>query len=406
MSDPKRLTRRLVEKIDAGERGGSTADREVLLRFSDRLELLREEYSWHRHLKLLRHCTRMAEHPGNLAGVLDDRDATEDIVRWIHRTYDNEETNRDYRVALRVFARRVTDGDETPESVSWVSSKTSRSYDPAPDPATMLRWEEDVEPLLDACHNARDRALIALQFDAGLRGGELYDMRVEDISSTDHGLQVRVDGKTGQRSVDLIPSTPYVSRWLAEHPGGGDDYCWTRLNDPTRYSYQRFIQTFKEARDRTDITKPVTPTHFRKSNASWLARQGANAGFIEDRQGRSRGSAAVARYVARFGRDDASTQYAVLHGRDVEAEESGAEEIAPLACPRCEKDTPRSEDRCVWCGQALSPTAARSVREQNDEIRRMIRAVGGDPEKLERLLELDELLDEFPQTRVGVGGEE
>ncbi len=73
---------------------------------------MREKYGWHRHLKLLRHCTRMAEHPGGLADALEQKEAAENIVRWIHSEYDNEETNRDYRVVLRIFSKRVTDGDE------------------------------------------------------------------------------------------------------------------------------------------------------------------------------------------------------------------------------------------------------------------------------------------------------
>lgn len=37
----------------------------------------------------------------------------------------------------------------------------------------MLGWEEDVIPIIDETRNARDAAALALQFDAGLRGGEL-----------------------------------------------------------------------------------------------------------------------------------------------------------------------------------------------------------------------------------------
>lgn len=108
MADPRKGIDTLQSRIENVERGGdSETDRELLLAFSDRLDLLREECGNYRHLKLLRHCTRLAAHAGNLDAALQGRDASEDIVRWIHREYDNEETNRDYRVALRVFARRV-----------------------------------------------------------------------------------------------------------------------------------------------------------------------------------------------------------------------------------------------------------------------------------------------------------
>jgi len=374
MSDPRGEIETLRERIEEGQREiESAADRERLIDFSDQLFLLREEYSDHRHLKLLRHLTRMAENVGGLNAALNDKDATEDIVRWIHATYDNEETNRDYRVALRIFGKRVApdeDGDP-PASIDWVSSKTPRNYDPAPHPAEMLDWEEDVKPMIDAARNSRDAALVAVQFDAGLRGGELYDLTVGDVSDGEHGIRLRVDGKTGQRSVDLIPSVPLLQRWLSDHPAPEDPDAplWAKLSTPERYSYQRFLQCFKESAGRAGVHKTVTPTNFRKSNATWLAKQGANAALIEDRQGRSRGSKAVSRYVARFG-SDAEAQYARLNGMEVETEEDV--ERAPVTCPRCDKETPRDEDKCMWCGQVLDYEARREIEADQRDLRKAV----------------------------------
>lgn len=126
------------ERIDSGERGGTDRERDLLLAFSDRLQLLRSEYSDNQHLKLLNHCVGISEHcPGDLSACLEDREAAEDIVRWINATYDNEEVNRDYRVALRMFGKRVTESSQTdvatgtddmefPGSVAWITSTTCR----------------------------------------------------------------------------------------------------------------------------------------------------------------------------------------------------------------------------------------------------------------------------------------
>ena len=170
MSDPGAQIETLRDRIEASDEI-SDANRATLFDFSDELYLLQTKYSDHRHLKLLRHCTRMAEHVGGLAEALEDRGATEDIVRWINRTYDNEETNRDYRVALSVFGRRTTDenGDDPPESIEWVPSGTSSNYDPAPSPGDMLHWEEDVLPMIEATRYSRDAALIAAAWDSGAR---------------------------------------------------------------------------------------------------------------------------------------------------------------------------------------------------------------------------------------------
>ncbi|MFP4626388.1 MAG: site-specific integrase, partial [Natronomonas sp.] len=222
MHHPKRGLRTLRERIESGERGGSKADRDVLLEFSNQLELLSTEYSDHRHLKLLRHCTRMAENVGGLADALEDREAAEDIVRWINRTYDNEETNRDYRSAIRVFARRTLKESETPDSVAWIPTGTSSSYDPIPSERDLLNWHTDIQALLDAARNPRDRAMIAVQFEGGMRSGELQDLEIGDIFDAEYTTGLHVDGKTGERAVHLVISLPYLNKWLEEHPAPND----------------------------------------------------------------------------------------------------------------------------------------------------------------------------------------
>ena len=78
-----------------------------------------------------------------------EREAAEDIVRTIHREYDNPETNKDCRNALRAFGRFLTDGDDVPGSMAWIPTSTSSNYDPSPDPGDMLDWEADVRPMID-----------------------------------------------------------------------------------------------------------------------------------------------------------------------------------------------------------------------------------------------------------------
>jgi len=146
----------LQDRIERSEELSSD-NREALQAFDNRLALLGSQYGKDRREKLLRHCVRMAENVGGLADALEDKQAAESIVRWIHDEYENEESNRDYRVALRMFGKHVTDGDEIPDSISWVSATTSKDYNPMPDPAKMLWWDEHVQPMLDECRHARDK---------------------------------------------------------------------------------------------------------------------------------------------------------------------------------------------------------------------------------------------------------
>lgn len=384
------LRQRIQESDDI-----SDADRELLLAFSDRLDLLKSEYSDHRHEKLLRHCVRLAEEVGGLSDALEDRTVAEDLVRWINREYDNEYTNHDYRTALRMLGEHVSDEEGKPPSIEWIPSGTSNSHDPVPDPSDMLEWESDVLPMIEQSVNSRDKALIAVAFDSGARSGELQDLTVGDVNDHSHGLQIMVDGKKGQRAVPLIPSVPYLRRWLADHPAKDDSNAplWSKLNEGEDITYRRFRAIFDDAARRAEVEKPVTPTNFRKSNATYLARKAMNQAFIEDRQGRKRGSDATAHYVARFG-EDADDEYARMHGLEVKEDEP--EPIGPVECPRCHKETPRHEEQCVWCGQVLDYDAVESLQEDQRELRQsVLKLAKKNPELLGDFEKARELMDLF-----------
>lgn len=153
--------------------------------------------------------------------------------------------------------------------------------------------------MIEAAHIPPDKALFALQFEGGLRSGELFDCRVCDVFDAEHTVGVHIHGMCGERPVHLITSVPYLQKWLEEYPGN-DDYClWTKLNSPERPSHNTWRDYFQDAAYSAGVTKEVTPTNFRKSNTRWLVILGHSQPRIEDRQGRKRGSEYTARDMAR-----------------------------------------------------------------------------------------------------------
>ena len=368
----------------------SEADADTLLLFSDQMDL--HDYSDNRHEKLLRHAVRAGEKVGGLTDALEERRAAEAIVRWINRTYDNPRTKCDYRIAIRALGKhalRLGPNEDPPESIAWMSANTPRNYNPKPSRADMLNWQEEVVPLInDGTTNARNKALFAVQFEGGFRPHcELYELRVGDVKKTAYGTEIEVDGKTGQRSVTMILSVPYLNRWLGDHhprPGDDDAYLWVKHNGE-RMSYTTFMRYFKRAANRTGFEKPVTPKNFRKSNATWLARLGKNESFIEDRQGRERGSDAIAHYVAMYG-DDRAKEYAELHGQDVETEDPA--DYTPVRCPNCQQKTPRDKAVCMWCNHALSHSAVENLEATESTVKQLaLQAVADDPSVVDEIEE-------------------
>jgi hypothetical protein len=402
----RRSIERLRTRIETSETI-TEPDREALTRFSREMEFRRSTYSPSRHVKLLQHCVLLAGDSQkydsgdlpepSLSDALEDSEAAKDIVRWIHRHYPNEETNRDYRVALRMFGEHATGGEGKPPSIEQISASTPRNYDPQPDPARMLWWGEHIQPMLANARSSRDTAAIAVAWDLGARPGEFKALTVGDVTDSSHGMRLTVDGKTGRRSPLIIPSIPYLNRWLADHPAGENPTAplWSKLATPERPSDQMLLKMIRRPARRAGITHTnVDYRRMRKSSASYLASQNVNQPHLEDHKGWKRGSEIAARYVAVFGEAN-DREIARAHGEDVSASEP--EPIGPVTCPRCDRDTPREREACIWCSQILDAKAAETVREQDDDLRQSIASESG--ERAEALADLGAILDEHPVLR-------
>jgi integrase/endogenous inhibitor of DNA gyrase (YacG/DUF329 family) len=335
-------------------------DRAVIEELDNALDRRRpQDLSAARHKKLLRSVIIMAERHGGLAAALEDREAAEELKNWIDGEYSNEESNRDMRAILNRFGGIVTgprDDEDPPASIAWIPTTYSNDYDPTPDPRDILLWDDDVAPMIQAAQNPRDRALVAVAFDGGFRGGELKNLEVRDRQDHDHGMKITVEGKQGRRSVLLVPAVEYLTDWLAEHPGDdGTDPLWSTLGSPERISDRMFYKTLNALADRADVGKPVTPTNFRKSSAAYLARRNVNQAHIEDHHGWVRGSDAAARYIQVFG-EDTDREIARAHGVDVEAAD---EPTTPRSqpCPRCSTTVDPHRSFCAECNQAVDREA-------------------------------------------------
>lgn len=387
---PGNAINRCVERCQDRE-GMSAADADAILDAHRQMELLgASRLSKSHHSDVLVRSVKMARDVGGLAAALEERKAAEEIVRWIHRTYDNEETNRDYRKCLRAFGRHATQSDDPPDSIAWVPAGYSNTYDPAPDPGEMFAWEKHVKPMIRAASNVRDEALVALCWDLGPRTSELHELQVSNITEADHGLRVTIEnGKNGSRSPTIVKATPYVRDWLERHPGGRDDYLWSRLNSPKRVSRNYIRDTLKRLARDANMDPPATPTptQFRKSSASYLASQNVNQTFIEDHHGWVRGSDKAARYVAVF--DDSSDDaIASAHGVDVDVTDDTP---SMRECVRCEELNEPDRSRCRRCGYALTQEAVEREDLRQKRLNKQLAMLDGDTAM--RLVELLDVID-------------
>ena len=93
--------------------------------------------------------------------------------------------------------------------VKWLNTKRPRNTLQQ----DKLLNKEDYTNLIKHCTNPRDKALISLLFEAGLKLGELTGLTIGSLRFDRKGCVLTVDssGKTGTRQVRLITHHNYYS---------------------------------------------------------------------------------------------------------------------------------------------------------------------------------------------------
>ena len=165
---------------------------------------------------------------------------------------------------------------------------------------------EEFEALLGACQNPRDKAILAILAETGLRIGELLSLRLRDVEALPDGAyRLRVHGKTGLRTVVAIRSAPLLSEWLRAHPGPDDPEAplWTTLKKPYRpLRPKAFREHLRNLARRAGLKRAIHPHMLRHTRFTQLARV-LTEQELKVVAGWSRSSRMVAVYVHLSGRD-------------------------------------------------------------------------------------------------------
>ena len=239
--------------------------------------------------------------PKEFEGV--KRPDIEKLVNRIERSNYAEWTKHDYRVALKRFFRwlRKTE-DGYPPEVKWLRSTMRKARTKLPDE---ILTQGEVQALITAATNERDKALIASLYESGCRIGELLGLQIKQIQQHQHGFQITVKGKTGYRRLLLIACAPYLTTWLNQHPGREDPqkYLWvTGDYRAQRLGYPRVCTILRNMAKRASVKKAVNPHNFRHSRATHLAKHLTEA-QMNLYMGWVQGSDMPATYVHLSGRD-------------------------------------------------------------------------------------------------------
>ena len=129
--------------------------------------------------------------------------------------------------------------------------------------------------LLDVVDNPRDKALICVCLEGGLRLGELLGLKIKDVHVASYGYDMAVSGKTGSSSFPMVLFAPILKNWLNHHPfkHDPDSPLWVRRKGLAKdqiCSYTVFLLLKKYAKH---AGLPHISLHWlRHSKITWTAK--------------------------------------------------------------------------------------------------------------------------------------
>lgn len=300
------------------------------------------------------------------------RDDVISAVAQIERSDLKTWVKYDYEYFLKILLTFL--GRE--EAISWLKIKTPRRV-----PDDVLTFEE-VERMITACENARDRALIAMLFEAGTRIAEVGNLRIGDLEFDRIGAIAKVTGKTGFRPVRFIWATPYLTQWLEAHPfqDQKDAPLWVNLRGRgTQLRYDAIRMQLQKIAKRAGIEKRVNPHNFRHTRLTlFMKERRISEGLIKQYMGLTPDSRVLSVYSHLTGRD-VDQGLMAMYGLAVEEEKRQA----ITQCPYCRTINTPAARVCINCRKPLQVDEVLDLEARSKEfLLDMMDALANDPEKM------------------------
>jgi len=305
-------------------------------------------------------------------------------------------TISDYKGVLRRFFRFL--GKE--EMIADIKTTLKKRKKKLPEE---LLTEEEVKRMIDTATHPRDKVIIALLYEGGLRVGELAGLKLKNIKFDDYGAVIKVKGKTGERRVRLVLSSSLLAKWMDMHPEKDNPDAPLLVNLSTNYkkigiTHRGLSNVILRIAEKAGIKKHITPHLFRHSRATHLAMKLTEA-EMNEYFGWVQGSDMPATYVHLSGRDidDKILQIHGLKPRDA----SGKAKLKPKECPRCKYINSPTDRFCSRCGAVLDDAERIKLQMESEKLTEEFSDLAIDDPKLlmemKRFIKMVSLFEKRPE---------
>lgn len=348
-----------------------------------------------RILKYANHLIVIARKMNNPFKNIERKDVI-NFLSCLEQSNYSPHTISDYKGVLRRFFRFL--GKE--DMISDIKTTLKNSKKKLPEE---LLTEKEVKRMIEVATHPRNKVIIALLYEGGLRIGELASLQLKNIEFDEYGTVIKVKGKTGERRVRLVLSSSLLAKWIEMHPYKDTSDAPLLINLSTNYkkigiTHRGISNTIKRIAEKAGVKKHITPHLFRHSRATHLATHLTEA-EMNEYFGWVQGSDMPATYVHLSGRDidDKILQIHGLKPRDKDRES----ELRPKECPRCKYINSPTDRFCSRCGAILDEEEMVKLQMKSKRLAKDFSDLALEDPKLllemKKFVELIELFEKKPE---------
>lgn len=281
-------------------------------------------------------------------------------------------------------------------------------------------WDaEDNLLFLKYCPISRDRCYHSMTCDTSARPHELLNLKIKDVEfiEGDKGryAKILVNGKTGQRSLPLIDSIPYVTQWISEHPqrDNGESLLLSNLETGGTVQQQSIHQAYVRhkkyftkllSRDIPEedkkkiknlLKKPWNPYVHRHSALTEKSGILSSDSMLRQHAGWTPSSNMHIRYV-HFRGGESMQDLLKIKGVIKEGEQS-VNILTPKICPSCKHQNTPDSQYCFKCNFVMDFTVYQKSIEEKERKEQEILKMRKDLDTIANLTY--RLLGEFKRSK-------
>lgn len=405
----------------------SSADAEAIRTFvaaydsNNLMETPPEDESTLKSNTLSTYAGRLTEAARQISLTDADADDVNGVLQTLMDKGLSEWSVHSYSTALRKFYQ-FHDFGPSGDNITRVNTPTGSNFEPDD-----VLTRDEIQEILDAAGNSRDRTVFALLIFTGMRNNALRSLRVKDVDVDEGVWRVNKDETEGLKGIEkygskrpLLGAEGPVREWLSYHPASDDPDAYLITGRPkfgranphepvAGSTIRRIVDRLVENTDNPKIQqKPTHPHMLRHAYVTMLKRDyelpDETVKFLI---GHSPSSKVMETTYAHLSDEDHIERVEVATGKREPSEDQSP--LSPDVCNVCGESLPPNAKACPGCGTVFAPDAKVAQDQITDQMKESYKQT--DPEDTdtqEKLDTLDDLLDD-PQVKAALleklGGE-